>query len=98
MAITINEELPSGMMATYARPLASSSLRLDTGSLELTVALYKDAAARFAGKDPADYDRKTVMLTDQERSGIAAIIYGAMARDGLYPNGQIRDPDPEKLV
>lgn len=96
MAITINHELQSGMVATYARPIASPSLRLDTGSLELAIALYKDAEARFSGKEPADYDRKFIILTEEERSAIAEVIYSAMAREGLYADGTPRDPDPEK--
>lgn len=96
MAIELSKTLPNGYEARYARPLASPSFRFDTGNVELTVGLYKDAAARFAGAEPADYDRLMVHLTDEERAAVAAIIYQALAREGHYPDGAVRDPDPEK--
>ncbi len=96
MGITISKLLPSGFEATYARPISSASLRLDTGHLELTVALYKDAEARFSGAEPAGYDRVMLQLTDEERAALLDVIYSAMDRLGTYPDGEPRDPDPEK--
>lgn len=96
MAIEIIKVLPTGFEAHYARPLASPSFRFDTGTVELAIGLYKDAAARFAGAEPAGYDRLAVQLTEEERAAVAAIIYQALAREGHYPDGVVCDPDPEK--
>lgn len=98
MAITVTKVLQTGYTATYARPLASPSLRLDTGRIELVVGLYKDAEARFADAPPAEYERHDIQLADEERETIAAVFYAAMARCGLYPDGEVRDPDPEKVI
>lgn len=98
MAIIVNTVLPSGFVATYARPMSSPSLRLDTGRVELAVALYKDATARFDGAEPAGLDRITVELTEDERSRIASVLYEAMTRSGHYEGGTPRDPDPEKVI
>ncbi len=96
MAITINVALPSGYYATYARALASPSIRLDSGRVEIVVALYKDAEARFAAAEPAGYETKILTLDGSERETITNVIYAALKREGYYPDGVPRDPDPEK--
>jgi hypothetical protein len=97
MAIELAKKLPTGFTAGYARPYSSPSLRFDTGNLELTVALYKDADARFGGAEPAGFDRLMFTLSDEERSAILDVVYAAIAREGYYADGEPRDPDPEKL-
>lgn len=96
MAITIEKVLPTKAVAKYARPISSPSVRLDTGTVELNVALYVDAQARFAGAEPLAYERHMVELDEEERAAIALIMYQAMQRRGIYADGEIRDPDPEK--
>jgi len=96
MGITLNKTLPSGYTATYARALSSPSLRLDQSRIELNVAIYKDADARFAGSEPVEFDRQNLELTMEETEAIAKIIYGVMDRLDTYPGSQKRDPDPEK--
>lgn len=98
MAIIISKSLPSGFVATYARPHSSPSLRLDSGQVELTVALYKDAEARFAKAEPVAFDRHNIALSTAQKDAITAILYEAMAEAKLYPEGEVRDPDPEKVV
>ena len=98
MAIIISTTLPSGFVATYARPHSSPSLRLDSGQVELTVAVYKDAEARFAKAEPVAFDRHNITLSEDQRQRITYILYEAMAAAGLYPEGMVRDPDPEKVV
>lgn len=97
MGIEIDKVMATGYSARYARPLASPSFRFDSGRVELVVALYKDAEARFAGAEPADYDRVYVELTQEERATVVAVMYEAMKRSGLYADGAVRDPDPEKV-
>jgi hypothetical protein len=96
MAIEGTFPLATGFVATYARPMSSPSFRFDTGVVDLQVALYKDAAARFAEALPADYDRRTIQLTEDERAAILDVIYSAITREEIYPEGAVRDPDPEK--
>jgi hypothetical protein len=98
MAIIISKALSSGFTATYAKPHSSPSLRLDTGQIELVVALYKDADARFSNAEPCGFDRHNLKLTDAQRDTIVATLYEAMDDAGLYPGAEVRDPDPEKYV
>jgi len=98
MAIIVSKALSSGFIATYAKPYSSPSLRLDSGQIELTVAFYKDADARFANAEPCGFDRHNLKLTDAQRDTIVSAIYEAMDDAGLYPGAEIRDPDPEKYV
>jgi len=98
MAITITKTLPTGYIAQYARVHSSPSLRLDVAQVELTVALYKDADARFAKAEPCGFDRHNLKLSDSQRETITKVLYEAMADSGLYADGEVRDPDPEKII
>ena len=97
MGIEIKEKLANGYFAEYAKPFASPSIHFDSGRVELVVALYKDAEARFSGAEPADYKRTFLELNAEERAALLAIVYGAIERVGVFPGSQARDPDPEKI-
>jgi hypothetical protein len=79
-------------------PLAAQAPARWTLSAELRIGIYKDAAARFADAQPADYEMQVVKLTEEERSAILATLYGALERRGTYPDATKRDPDPEKIT
>ena len=98
MGIEINERLANGYQAEYAKLFASPSIHFDSGRVELLVALYKDAEARFGGAEPADHKRVFLELNTEERAALLALMYGVIERLGVFPEGTPRDPDPEKTA
>jgi hypothetical protein len=98
MALLVSKTLSSGYNATYARIVSTPSIRFDGPTAELRIGIYKDAPARFADAQPADYEMQVVQLTEDERSAILATLYSALDRLGTYPDATKRDPDPEKIT
>jgi len=92
------KQLPTGYQASYCRPIASPSLRLDAGIVELQIAWYKDAEARFAGSQPASYETVNVRLTKDQTARIAQVLYEALGELPEFADAQVRDPDPEKQM
>jgi len=73
-------------------------LRLDAGRVELQLAWYKDAEARFAGSQPASYEAVNLLLTKDQTARIAQVLYEALSELPEFADAQVRDPDPEKQI
>ena len=90
----------SGRRAEYHRPGQVRRITFDRKQREARVSVeiesFWDADTRWDGARPAEVNRETVRLSEEQTQELQRLLYAALGEREEWQDAEVRDPDPER--